>query len=160
MLGHKDRYGVVQASGFGYCEHDWTMSPCSKAGECVTCKEHSCIKGMPNTKERLLELEQVVKHELNRALQADNNAYSGASSWVIYQSKKLAIIKTLLTYLDDDEYPEGLIIRVPEELDVSLTQIALNELGYSTEVTENSTLSENITLKAESNFLAILQGGL
>ena len=66
----------------------------------------------------------------------------------------------MLTYLDDDEYPEGLIIRVPEELDVSLTQIALNELGYSTEVTENSTLSENITLKAESNFLAILQGGL
>ena len=160
MLGHKDRYGVVQASGFGYCEHDWTMSPCSKAGECVTCKEHSCIKGMPNTKERLLELEQVVKHELNRALQADNNDYSGASSWVIYQSKKLAIIKTLLTYLDNDEYPEGLIIRVPEELDVSLTRIALNELGYSTEVAENSTLSERITMTTESNFLAILQGGL
>ena len=160
MLGHKDRYGVVQASGFGYCEHDWTMSPCSKAGECVTCKEHSCIKGMPNTKERLLELEQVVKHELNRALQADNNAYSGASGWVIYQSKKLAIIKTLLTYLDNDDYPEGLIIRVPEELDVSLTRIALNELGYSTEVAENSTLSERITMTTESNFLAILQGGL
>ena len=160
MLGHKDRYGVVQASGFGYCEHDWTMSPCSKAGECVTCKEHSCIKGMPNTKERLLELEQVVKHELNRALQADNNAYSGASSWVIYQSKKLAIIKTLLTYLDNDDYPEGLIIRVPEDLDVSLTRIALNELGYSTEVAENSTLSKKITMTTESNFLAILQGGL
>ena len=160
MLGHKDRYGVVQASGFGYCEHDWTMSPCSKAGECVTCKEHSCIKGMPNTKERLSELEQVVKRELNRAVEADNNDYSGASSWVIYQSKKLAIIKTLLTYLDNDEYPEGLIIRVPEELDVSLTRIALNELGYSTEVTENSTLSERITMTAESNFLAILQGGL
>ena len=160
MLGHKDRYGVVQASGFGYCEHDWTMSPCSKAGECVTCKEHSCIKGMPNTKERLLELEQVVKYELNRALQADNNAYSGASSWVIYQSKKLAIIKTLLTYLDNDDYPEGLIIRVPEDLDVSLTRIALNELGYSTEVAENSTLSKKITMTTESNFLAILQGGL
>lgn len=160
MLGHKDRYGVVQASGFGYCEHDWTMSPCSKAGECVTCKEHSCIKGMPNTKERLLELEQVVKYELNRALQADNNAYSGASSWVIYQSKKLAIIKTLLTYLDNDDYPEGLIIRVPEELDVSLTRIALNELGYSTEVAEKSTLSERIAMTTESNFLAILQGEL
>ncbi len=160
MLGHKDRYGVVQASGFGYCEHDWTMSPCTKAGECVTCKEHSCIKGMPNTKDRLLELEQVVKHELNRAVEADNNDYSGASSWVVYQSKKLAIIKTLLTYLDDDEYPEGLIIRVPEELDVSLTRIALNELGYSTEVTENSTLSEKLTLTTESNFLAILQGGI
>lgn len=160
MLGNKDRYGVVQASGFGYCEHDWTMSPCSKAGECVTCKEHSCIKGMPNTKERLSELEQVVKRELNRALQADNNEYSGASSWVIYQSKKLAIIKTLLTYLDNDDYPEGLIIRVPEELDVSLTRIALNELGYSTEVAENSTLSKKITMTTESNFLAILQGGL
>lgn len=160
MLGHKDRHGVVQASGFGYCEHDWTMSPCSKAGECVTCKEHSCIKGMPNTKERLSELEQVVKRELNRAVEADNNDYSGASSWVIYQSKKLAIIKTLLTYLDNDEYPEGLIIRVPEKLDVSLTQIALNELEYSTEVTDSSTLSEKITLSTESNFLAILQGGL
>ncbi|WP_227672225.1 hypothetical protein [Psychrobacter urativorans] len=160
MLGHKNRYGVVQASGFGYCEHDWTMSPCSKAGECVTCKEHSCIKGMPNTKERLLELEQVVKRELNRAVEADNNDYSGANSWVIYQSKKLAIIKTLLTYLDNDEYPEGLIIRVPEELDVSLTRIALNELGYSTGVAENSTLSERITMTTESNFLAILQGGI
>ena len=160
MLGHKDRYGVVQASGFGYCEHDWTMSPCSKAGECVTCKEHSCIKGMPNTKERLLELEHVVTRELNRAVEADNKDYSGASSWVIYQSKKLAIIKTLLTYLDNDDYPEGLIIRVPEELDVSLTRIALNELKYSTEVTDNSTLSEKITLTTESNLLAILQGGL
>ena len=66
----------------------------------------------------------------------------------------------MLTYLDNDDYPEGLIIRVPEELDVSLTRIALNELGYSTEVAEKSTLSERIAMTTESNFLAILQGEL
>lgn len=160
MLGHKDRYGVVQASGFGYCEHDWTMSPCTKAGECITCKEHSCIKGMPDTRERLIELEEVVKHELDRAIDADINNYAGASSWVIYQSKKLAIIKTLLTYLENDDYPDGLIIRIPEDLDTSLTQIALNELGYSTETESTGTLNEQVNQTTTNNFLAILQGDL
>lgn len=160
MLGHKDRVGTVQVSGYGYCEHDWTMTPCTKAGECISCKEHACVKGLPKNVEHLKQLEDVVQNELNRATAATQEGFHGANAWLVYHGKKLAIIKTLLKYLEDDQLPDGLILRIPKELDVSLTKIALGEQNLMNTVDEKNPMSEQIANESKNSFLALLQGGL
>ena len=160
MLGRKDRIGTVQVSGYGYCEHDWTMTPCTKAGECISCKEHACVKGLPKNVEHLKQLEDVVQNELNRAAAATQEGFHGANAWLVYHGKKLAIIKTLLKYLEDDQLPDGLILRIPEELDVSLTKIALGEQNFMNTVDEKNPMSEQLANESKSSFLALLQGGL
>ena len=160
MLGRKDRIGTVQVSGYGYCEHDWTMTPCTKAGECISCKEHACVKGLPKNVEHLKQLEEVVQNELNRAAVATQEGFHGANAWLVYHGKKLAIIKTLLKYLEDDQLPDGLILRIPEELDVSLTKIALGEQNLINTVNEKNPMSEQLANESKNSFLALLQGGL
>ena len=160
MLGRKDRIGTVQVSGYGYCEHDWTMTPCTKAGECISCKEHACVKGLPKNVEHLKQLEDVVQNELNRAAAATQEGFHGANAWLVYHGKKLAIIKTLLKYLEDDQLPDGLILRIPEELDVSLTKIALGEQNFMNTVDEKNPMSEQLANESKNSFLALLQGGL
>lgn len=160
MLGHKDQIGTVQVSGYGYCEHDWTMTPCTKAGECISCKEHACVKGLPKNVEHLNQLEKVVQNELNRAAVATQEGFHGANAWLVYHGKKLAIIKTLLKYLEDDQLPDGLILRIPEELDVSLTKIALGEQNLINTVDEKNPMSEQLANESKNSFLALLQGGL
>ncbi|WP_042110975.1 hypothetical protein, partial [Acinetobacter haemolyticus] len=160
MLGRKDRIGTVQVSGYGYCEHDWTMTPCTKAGECISCKEHACVKGLPKNVEHLKQLEDVVQNELNRAAAATQEGFHGANAWLVYHGKKLAIIKTLLKYLEDDQLPDGLILRIPEELDVSLTKIALGEQNLMNTVDEKNPMSEQLANESKNSFLALLQGGL
>ena len=160
MLGREDRIGTVQVSGYGYCEHDWTMTPCTKAGECISCKEHACVKGLPKNVENLKQLEKIVQNEINRATTATHEGFQGANAWLIYHGKKLAIIKTLLKYLEDDQLPDGLILRIPEELDVSLTKIALGEQNFMNTVDEKNPMSEQLANESKSSFLALLQGGL
>lgn len=160
MLGFKERIGTVQVSGYGYCEHDWTMSPCTKAGDCISCKEHACVKGLPKNVKNLKKLEEVVQNELNRAATATHEGFYGAKTWLVYHGKKLAIIKTLLKYLEDDQLPDGLILRIPEELDISLTKIALGEQKMITNVDGKNPISEQIVNEAKSSFLRLLQGGV
>lgn len=160
MLGLKERLGTVQVSGYGFCEHDWTMTPCTKAGECVTCKEHACVKGLPQNLENLKILENIVQNELNRAATATEEGFYGANAWLVYHGKKLAIIKTLLKYLEDDKLPDGLILRIPEELDISLTKIALGEQNLINTVDEENSMSEKMLNESKKSFLTLLQGGL
>ena len=49
----KDKPGVAIVTEIGLCEHDYAMSPCSRHGDCETCKELVCIKGMDSSLEIL-----------------------------------------------------------------------------------------------------------
>lgn len=67
MLGNKNRIGTVQLTAFG-SGADWWMIPCSKSGECLSCKEHACVKGLPKSLERLKDFEQFQIKELAKEL--------------------------------------------------------------------------------------------
>lgn len=158
MLGHRDRPGTAQTTGWGYCEHDWTMSPCAKAGDCATCKEHACIKGMPKTLERLCELKTSVQAEFDRAVEASADGTYGADKWVTFHGKRLAVIQTIITMMEDENVPDGTIIRIPKELDPTSTQIALAERGMKSELIATGAESQGIIDKTQNAFLAILGG--
>lgn len=155
-LGYKDRAGVGQWSGFGFCEHDWTMSPCSKAGDCAPCSEHACIKGLPKSLERLKELEVAQATEFDRASQAHEAGEYGAEAWMVFLGKRLAVTRTLIRMHEDKNIPVGTIIRVPETLDPTATQVALTEKGLKADVVPDDNVSRNIVESAKSEFLSLM----
>jgi hypothetical protein len=155
MLGDPDRHGTAQASGYGICEHDYSMTPCEKGGDCMACTEHACIKGLPKSLERLRELEKWTALEFDRAVAACGSGEYGADKWVTYYAKRLAVIRTVIRMYEDDNIPDGTIIRIPEELVPSNTQIALLENGLKTEIVADDPVSQNMIDRTQNEMLAI-----
>ncbi|MGR3759258.1 hypothetical protein ACUXV3_03900 [Roseobacteraceae bacterium NS-SX3] len=135
-LGHKGRLGMAEITKWGFCEHDFAMEPCTKGGNCLTCKEHCVIKGLSDNLENIRVEEKLVEAEFNRAREAESLNYFGASRWVDHFGYRLALIRTQRMQLEDPETPEGTIIRVPKDYDPSQTKRALQHAGYDSEPPE------------------------
>jgi len=144
-LGHKGRLGVAEITKWGFCEHDFAMEPCTKGGNCLTCKEHCVIKGLTDNLEKIRVEEELVEAEFNRAREAEGLNYFGASRWVDHFGYRLALIRTQRLQLEDPETPRGTLIRVPKEYDTSQTKRALQNAGYETETADlpNEKLSDD-----------------
>jgi hypothetical protein len=147
-----DREGVADFTGIGFCVHNFAQTPCTKAGECVSCKEHVCIKGIPETLEELQLLEAKVVAEFEYAKQEAGDDTFGADRWVTHLGWKLAHIRTLIKSKTDENLPDGTIIRVPVEHDPSPTRVALAEKGMRSDLNEPkdseeaNSLSSNLSI--------------
>jgi hypothetical protein len=147
-----DREGVADFTGIGFCVHNFAQTPCTKAGECVSCKEHVCIKGIPETLEELQLLEAKVAAEFEYAKQEAGDDTFGADRWVTHLGWKLAHIRTLIKSKTDESLPDGTIIRVPVEHDPSPTRVALAEKGMRSDLNEPkdseeaNSLSSNLSI--------------
>ena len=124
-----DRLGTAKATLYGMCVHDYAMSPCQKQRECMTCKEHVCIKGDHVTLERILLLEAQTKALLDRALEAREAGDFGADRWVDNHKWKLAHVQAMRMTLEHDGVPDGTVLRIPDGHDPSPVRRALIELG-------------------------------
>lgn len=139
-----NRVGIADVTEYGMCTHDYAMSPCTKGGECMTCKEHVCIKGMPKTLERIKRLENQVESQLNKAQQDASDGVYGASRWEQHFSWKLAHIRTQRIRLESDETPEGAVLWIPPEHDPSPVQRALEQQGYKAQAPEEELVSSDV----------------
>lgn len=128
-----NRIGIADVTEYGMCVHDYAMSPCTKGGECMTCKEHVCIKGMPETLERITRLEKQVESQFNKATEDEADSVFGADRWVSHLGWKLAHIRTQRERLESEETPEGAVLWIPPEHDPSPVKRALeqNDLDIS-----------------------------
>ncbi|MFC1309474.1 MAG: hypothetical protein G8D80_04775 [gamma proteobacterium symbiont of Ctena orbiculata] len=133
-----NRTGVADATLYGMCVHDYAESPCTKGGECMTCKEHVCIKGMPGTLERLKQLQEGVAIQLEQAKEAADSGAFGADRWVTHLGWKLAHITTQVQRLESEDTPEGAVLWIPPKHDPSPTKRALEARGYEAETEDES----------------------
>lgn len=122
-----NRIGIADVTEYGMCVHDYAMSPCTKGGECMTCKEHVCIKGMPETLERIMRLEKQVESQFNKAIEDEADSVFGADRWVSHLGWKLAHIRTQRELLESEDTPEGAILWIPPEHDPSPVKRALEQ---------------------------------
>ena len=124
-----DRLGTAKATLYGMCVHDYAMAPCQKQRECMTCKEHVCIKGDHVTFERLLLLENQTALLLQQAQKAHEEGDFGADRWVDNHKWKLAHVRTMRIALEHPNVPDGAVLRIPDEHDPSPVRRALIDLG-------------------------------
>lgn len=125
-----DRPGIADPTLFGMCVHDYAMSPCPNAAECMTCKDHRCIKGMPNTLERIIRLEGQVEVSYAKACRDEAAGVYGAGQWGQYFKWKLAHIRTQRIRLEDEDTPNGAVLSIPPEHDPSPVERALIQNGH------------------------------
>ncbi len=140
-----NRIGIADPTVYGMCVHDFSMTPCIKGGgeECMTCKEHACIKGMPKTLERIKLLEENVKSQLHKAEAAAGDLIFGADRWVTHLGWKLAHIRTVRQMMESEATPEGTVIWIPPEHDPSPTKRALEQRDLKTKPDEEELVSES-----------------
>lgn len=133
-----NRDGVADFTGLGFCVHNYAQTPCTKAGECVTCKEHVCVKGLPDTLENLEQMELLISEQLHIAKKAANDLTFGADRWVTHLGWKLAHLRSLIFEFNDPSIEAGDLIRIPVEHDPSPTRRALMSTGHQTEFEKKS----------------------
>lgn len=124
-----DRLGTAKATLYGMCVHDYAMAPCEKQRECMTCKEHVCIKGDHVSLERIKLLEAQTEQLLTRAQEAHEDGIFGADRWVDNHKWKLAHTKAIRITLERDDLSDGDLVRIPDGHDPSPVRRALMDLG-------------------------------
>lgn len=138
-----NRIGIADVTEYGMCVHDYAMSPCTKGGECMTCKEHVCIKGMPNTLERIIRLEEQVESQFNKATEDNADGVFGADRWVSHLGWKLAHIRTQRERLESEDTPEGAILWIPPEHDPSPVKRALEQNDLEINASDQDLVEES-----------------
>lgn len=136
-----NRIGIADVTEYGFCVHDYAMSPCTKGGECMTCKEHVCMKGMPKTLDRIKQLEEQIESQYQKAISDHQQEVFGADRWETHLGWKLAHIRTQRIRLESDETPDGTLLWIPPAHDPSPVERSLQQRGYQTNTPENELFS-------------------
>ena len=135
----KDRIGITTVTEIGICEHDYAMSPCSRHGDCETCKELVCIKGLESSLEILKHREIQLTEQINKAKEHHKLGAFGADRWISNLGWRLAHIRTKIAFLGNSEIPNGALLRIPDEYDPSPVKLALLEKGMDIDVKKPET---------------------
>lgn len=120
-----DRLGTAKATLYGMCVHDYAMAPCQKQRECMTCKEHVCIKGDHVTLERICLLEGQTEALLKKAQNAHSDGDFGADRWIDNHKWKLAHVRAMRMALEHPDILEGSALSIPDGHDPSPVRCVL-----------------------------------
>lgn len=106
-------HAAVHVTEYGYCVHDYTMSPCEKFRDCVNCTEQVCIKGndtekLDRIKKRLVKSERL----FSLAETAVASGEMGADRWYQYHKKTVNRLRELVTILDNPDIENGVQIKL------------------------------------------------
>lgn len=135
----KDRIGIATVTEIGICEHDYAMSPCSRHGDCETCKELVCIKGLESSLGILKQREIQLTEQLSKAKEHHRIGVFGADRWISNLGWRLTHIKTKIKFLENSEIPNGSLLRMPDEYDPSPVKLALQEKGMDIDIQKPET---------------------
>ena len=102
--------GPVQVSEYGFCLHEYSLSPCIKYNNCLNCNEHVCIKGDKEKERRISLLFTQVEKNLNQAKQDIEEGLFGADKWYENHQDNYIKLKQLIDILQDESIENGSVI--------------------------------------------------
>ena len=116
---------TAHTTDFGYCIHDYVMSPCQMHRDCLNCGEQVCVKGESDKENRIRQAHAEATRLLAMAEQAAADGELGAGEWAEHHRAQLARITALLDILDDPVVPRGAVIQLmPADTPSRLEQAA------------------------------------
>lgn len=103
---------TAHTTDFGYCIHDYVMSPCQLHRDCINCDEDICVKG---DKVRNASVRQALA-ESNRlredAARAVARGDKGAAAWLDHHALTHSRLTKLVDIFDDPAVPPGSVIQL------------------------------------------------
>ncbi|WP_257284851.1 hypothetical protein [Endozoicomonas sp. SESOKO1] len=118
--------GFAHITEFGFCVHDYTMTPCEKYRDCLNCCEQVCIKGQDEKLKRLKEKLQLMEAEWEAACADVEEGVYGADRWSEYHLKTITRTRQLIHILENPDVPEGAVIKLVDHQDFSHLGRAIN----------------------------------
>lgn len=119
-------FPAVHVTEFGYCTHDFLISPCTKYRDCINCTEQVCVKGLAGNYERLLTRLERLQQVLKLALSGQEAGDYGADRWVTHHQKTISRLLELISMLDDPEISKGAVIRLQGDDFTQLSRVLKN----------------------------------
>jgi hypothetical protein len=103
---------TAHTTDFGFCVHDFAMSPCQIHMDCVNCNEQVCIKGDELGAANARAMRDETASLLKESLAADAEGFYGASRWVQHQQLTLERLTQLTEILENPNVQQGAVIRL------------------------------------------------
>jgi hypothetical protein len=133
---------TAHTTDFGYCIHDYVMSPCEMHRDCLNCGEQLCVKGEAQKEKRIRQAHAEATRLLVMAEAAEAEGEFGASEWAEHHRGHLARITALLGVLDDPAVPRGAVIQLMPAHTPSRLEHAAQARALLSSPVESSTPTE------------------
>ncbi|GAB1614859.1 hypothetical protein PSN_0581 [Pseudomonas sp. NGC7] len=124
---------TAHTTDFGFCVHDYTMTPCERHADCINCNEHVCVKGDEGKAMRVRRRLEEAKQLLSRAEEATVQGYYGADRWMEHHQKTVQRLTQLTDIFDNPAVAVGAVIQLGDVPTVSWPEAeqALEDRGAS-----------------------------
>lgn len=110
---------------YGFCIHDFTTTPCEKFRQCLDCREHVCVKGMPDKATRVQHALDAALNNLSKARTAVADEVFGAEDWIATHAATVERLEHLVSILNDPSVADGAVIQLSSTNTHSLLEGAL-----------------------------------
>lgn len=106
------RVPTAHTTDFGFCIHDYTMSPCQLHRDCINCEDLVCVKGDVEKTRRLRQTLEEARDLMARAEQAVSNGYAGSDRWLEHHTATVDRLTQLCSIMNDPKVPDGAVIQL------------------------------------------------
>ncbi|WP_276964920.1 hypothetical protein [Metallibacterium scheffleri] len=116
---------TAHVTEYGFCIHDYVMSPCQRFRDCLNCTEQVCIKGdrrLDRIRTRYAQVSQLME----RARREIAEGSAGADRWYDIHALTEKRLGSLLTILEDPSIKDGAIIQLNNDQEFSPLRRALD----------------------------------
>ncbi len=107
---------TAHTTDFGFCIHDYTMSPCQLHRDCIHCEDLVCVKGDEEKTRRLRQHLEDARELLRKAETAVDQGYSGGDRWLTHHKSTVERLTQLCSIMDDPNVPTGSVIQMSPPL--------------------------------------------
>ncbi|EQD32925.1 hypothetical protein B1A_19137 [mine drainage metagenome] len=116
---------TAHVTEYGFCIHDYVMSPCQRFRDCLNCTEQVCIKGdrrLDRIRTRYAQVSQLME----RARREIAEGSAGADRWYEIHALTEKRLGSLLAILGNPSIKDGAIIRLNNDQEFSPLRRALD----------------------------------
>ena len=117
---------AAHTTDFGFCAHDYAMSPCQLHLDCTNCNDQVCLKGDECGEANVRSKYEETRVLLLEAEAAEADMAYGATPWVKHQQLTLERLAQLIQIFDDPRVATGAVIRLSHIKPASRLEQAVN----------------------------------
>lgn len=105
--------GATHRTRYGICRHEHALTPCPKDKDCVTCTEHTFVKGDKRHHDEAVFQFKLHEKAVVDAEKAVKRGEPGASRWLKLHQPKLERWRLVLDMMNDPAIPDGTLLTLP-----------------------------------------------
>lgn len=125
------RVPTAHTTDFGFCVHDYTMSPFQLHLDCIHCEDLVCVKGDREKTQRLRQRLEDARLLLDQAKQAVDEGYAGSDRWLDHHKSTVDRLSQLCSIMDNTSVPLGAVIQLAPPRSSKVEHVAEKHLPTS-----------------------------